>query len=325
MRLSQFLLLFLGILCFSPAQGEPAGNLDDRSVAELEAELASIKSELGKLALWGMNSATGSNGDRSGTHSDGDHEEWFEVTLDKEYEIDQIVLVPHITRDSKEGLRSDGFPFELKILAGKQGDPEGKVIGEYSRSHAPHERIGPVVITTPSPETASWIRVVAVKLSPRGWDGLYNLQLSEIMIFSREREVGLNSSVLLSSESRGNDKSRSPAYLVDGFTPYFMYAGKGTSSIAFLEDNLPDDLIPILTIDLGEIKAVDRVHIHPLELSDNIPLNSQMDLGIPRRVEVVGATSPDFSDAVALVEMDLANPFHTGPIIMRRIQQTECR
>ncbi|MGJ8642000.1 MAG: hypothetical protein ACSHX9_01220 [Luteolibacter sp.] len=321
-------LLFLTILagfCFPQTEGETTGNLEDLSISALQTRLSGIQSELDALALWGMRSGTGSNGDRSVTHSDGAHEEWFEIRLDQEQEIDSVVLVPHISRDSKRGLRADGFPFEIKILAGKTGDPEGQVIGRYSTSFPPQEHIAPVIFPLNTPVQATWIRVVATKLSPRAWDGLYNFQLSEILVFSGENEVALNSTVLKSSVSRGYSPSRDPAYLVDGFMPYFMDSRKGSSSFAFIEDQFPNETIPTLIIDLGAIEEVDRIHLHPLELSDNIPLNHQADYAIPRRIAVEGATRADFSDAVPLLEMNLENPYHIGPIIMRRIPQTSCR
>jgi signal transduction histidine kinase len=104
--------------------------------------------------------------------------------------------------------------------------------------------------------------------------------------------------------------------------PYTMNAAVGEQSIAFMA-RFEDPTSPVaLTFDLGEPQRLDRIHLHRIELSNNMPLSKAFDYGMPRRLVVEGANDADFSDSTRLLDLTLKNAYETGPIIMRDLEHT---
>jgi signal transduction histidine kinase len=168
------------------------------------------------------------------------------------------------------------------------------------------------------------VRVAASPLSPRAWDGRHLFQLSEILIFNGAENVALRQPVTVSSTGPGQGLARKKESLVDGFVPYLMDAAQGEQSIAFMSP-LGIGSQPALTIDLGTIRPLNRIHLHTSELGDTIPQSSEPGYGIPRRLLIEGANQADFSDAIALADYQMNSLFDAGPIIMRRFPEAACR
>ncbi|MEP2777020.1 MAG: discoidin domain-containing protein [Luteolibacter sp.] len=316
-------LLLAGMLWTSAA---PQPRLENISVTTLEQKLSSIDRELGKLARYSLRSGYGSVGYRSRFYDNADNTEWIQIDLGKEYPIDQIALVPVIWRENKTGFRADSFPREFQILAGNQGDTEGKIIASFVDKAEDNElpRTGPVVLDIPH-VSASWVRIEATKLSPRAWDGKFELQLAEVFIFNGEENVALHQPVETSSHGWGEFSARRTEFMVDGFVPYLMNAASGEQSIAMVSGAGALDDQPSLVIDLGEILPLNRIHLHSVDVDDTIPQSVPPDYGIPRVLLVEGASKPDFSDAVDLIEIARLTPYDAGPIIMHRFPEKECR
>jgi signal transduction histidine kinase len=291
------------------------------SIAQLEQRLAEIDAELLKLASFSMRSGVGTVGFRSTDHSGPRHEEWFQVNLDRAERIDQIVLVPAIWRDTGSGFLADGFPLEFNVLAGNGHSTN--VLVSFNADDNLLPRVAPLAISFPARQ-ASWVRIEASGLSPRSWDGRYLLQLSEILVFSGTDNVALHQSVTTSSIGQGSALARRRESLVDGFVPYLMDSAQGNQSIAFMSMVGIGDQ-PTLSLDLGSIRRLNRIHLHTPELGDTVPQSSEPGHGIPRRLIVEGAFKPDFSDAVPLTEFHMESIYDSGPIIMRRFPETACR
>ncbi len=294
------------------------------SLTVLERHLATIDEQLLLLAKPSMRTGVGAVGFRSIPQVNCAHPEWIQITLSETVSIDQVVLVPTIWRDTVNGFQADGFPLEFCIRIGQGADQQGTVVAQFGADDALLPRVAPVVASFP-PTEASWVRLEATTLSPRGWDDMHILQLSEILIFSGPDNVALQQSVQVSSSdqtSRGLPRHQD--YLVDGFVPYLMDAHDGEQSLAFVSRNCLGKT-PILAIDLGSPEPLSRIHLHATELSDNVPQALTDDFGIPRSLVVEGATKPDFSDATRLCDYQMESIYDAGPIIMRRFPETTCR
>lgn len=297
--------------------------ISERSVGELEQRLEEIDAEVDQLASLSLRTGVGTVGYRSVTHEESQSEEWVEVDLGAVEMIDEIVLVPSIWRDTRSGFRADGFPLEFKVVVGTGSREEGKTVASFGVEDELLPRIAPLVIKCPR-TPASWVRVEASVLSPRAWDGRHILQLSELLVFSGEENVALLKETKTSSPEIFQGAARDKEFLVNGFVPYLMDASGGEQSVAFVSE-IGGDELPVLTIDLGADRSIDRIHLHAPDLSDTVPQAVVVDFGIPRHLVMEGALSPDFEDAVRLLEFQMESIYDIGPIIMRQVPEVVCR
>lgn len=310
-------LILAGLLpAVAVAKNEPHAAL---SLSQLEQRLEEIDSKLSTLASFSLRGDVGNVGFRSVPHDHPDQTEWIQIDLGKKVAIDQIVLVPTIWRDTRTGFRQDGFPEEFRVLAGDAGDPHGTQVAAFTARDHLLPRIAPVVISC-AEITASWVRVEATRLSPRALDQRYGFELAEVLIFSGQENVALRQS----TRSSSLEGTRPTENLVDGFMPYLMNAAHGDQSIAFAAE-VGERETPSLTFDLGSIHPLDRIHLHSVDTSDNVPQSTPSNYGIPRRLVIEGANRADFSDALMLLEFQAETPFDTGPIIMFNFAETACR
>jgi signal transduction histidine kinase len=299
---------------------------EDLSTTQLEQRLETIEYELYQLAHFNPRSGTGSIGYRSPPHSTADELEWVQVELEQTTLIDQIVLVPAIWRDTENGFQEDGFPIEFRILAGTDANTAGTVIASFSEKDQLLPRIAPLVVACDT--TASWVRVEATKLSARQFDGEFNLELAELLIFSGEENVAIHRPITLSSADSHPDPvalpGRKKEFLVDGFMPYQMDTGQGDKTVAFFNSTRPSNT-PTITIDLQQVLPLSRLHLHTVEQSDTAPQSTASGLGLPEHFIVEGAQRADFSDAVRLMEYRKASIYDVGPILVHAFPETPCR
>jgi len=297
--------------------------IEKMSIARLEQSLAVIDAELPQLANYSVRSGTGTVGHRSEPHEDPYHKEWIQISLETETLIDQIILTPIIRRDTQRGLHGDGFPKVFEIIAGTDDDPNGTVIASHTADDQIQPNMAPLKIEFPV-HAASWVRLETTELSPRNWDDLYILQLSEFMVFSGYDNVALDRPVRVSSTTGDTTPARRKETLVDGQLPYLMDAAFGDKSVAFFSD-ISNVKRPTITIDLGQSELLDRLHLHTAELSDTIPQAAKPMVGMPLHFLLEGAEKSDFSDAVTLTEYRRENLYDAGPIIMMTFPETRCR
>ncbi len=296
------------------------------STTQLEQRLTAIDAELDQLARFNPRSGTGSIGYRSANYPDADHLEWVQVELEHPTHIDQIVLVPAIWRDTENGFQADAFPVEFRVLAGTDPNSTGTVIASFSEKDQLLPRIAPLVVSCDT--TASWVRIEATKLSARQFDGQFNLELAELLIFSGEENVAINRPVTLSSPDYHHETTfslaRKKKFLVDGFVPYQMDTGQGDKTVAFFNGATPETS-PSITIDLKAVVPLSRIHLHTVEQSDTAPQSTTSGFGLPEHFIVEGAQRADFSDAVRLMEYRKTSIYDVGPIIVNPFPETPCR
>jgi len=321
---TRLLLFAVLLLCADSMASESASvlNLSNPTLSQLEQHAEAIDSELDQLAHYSLRSGVGAIGYRSDVYQEAEHTVWIEIQLEADTAIDQIVLVPSIWRDTKAGFKADGFPLEFRIIAGTTQDAEGTVLASFDKDSNILPRIAPLLI--PCATTASWVRVEASVLSPRQFDGKYNLELSEIMIFNGATNVALHRPVTTSSIITKVRGARKKGYLVDGFTPFLMDAGRGEGTVAFLGVT-SIDAQPSITIDLEDSYPLDRIQLHAIDFNDTVPQATPAGYGLPNRLRIEGALQADFFDARTLTEYHRKSIYDVGPILAQGFPATECR
>ena len=292
--------------------------------SQLESRLAASQAEIKRLAPITLRDGVGNLGWESQTHKTAERTEWVRIELAQECLIDQIVLVPILWRDVRGVVHSDGFPTEVKILAGKTGDEVGMEIASFDESNTLLPRVAPVVISI-APTQVEWIRVEAIKLGTRKLDDRNIFQLSEVMIFSEDENVALGSATMTSSVTRNRvNKSTRAEALVDGFTPYLMTAADGKGSKPFVGFFRTGPEVTF-TFDLKEPKQIHRIHLHAADRRQNVPQIHHADYAMPKHFIVEGANEADFSDAEQLFEYRKTSIYDSGPIVMLQFKPYECR
>lgn len=316
-------LLISWVLPGRTVYGESEGDIANMPLSELELQLKTIDMELKQLSRYGLRSGVGSIGFRTNTYPDPDHTEWLKIDLRDESEIDEIILVPTIWRDSEDARINDAFPAEFHILAGKGGNDEGRVIATYSAKASDPARIAPLVIKLEKTK-ASWVKIVATKLTPRALDGLHSFQLSEVLVYSGDRNLALRKPVTSSRITLGPSHAWDESFLVDGFMPYQMNVPRGEHSLAMVSV-IDDGIIPSFVIDLGSPHPVDEIRIHTIDQSDTVPQSILGDFALPKRILIEASDDEDFTDRRILWEYGWKDIYETGPIIILPIPTTSCR
>lgn len=312
-------LLVFAIAVPAGARGE---ELEAMGLEALEARAQEIERELGALALAKVVGGIGSVGFETGLHGNPQRTEWVEVAWEKPLPIDQVVLVPTIWRAEKGGCTADGFPLDFRVLAGSGGDKEGTVIATFTGKNGHLPRSAPLLI--PCRTTASWVRVEATLLSRRAYDRHYNMQFSELMVFSGEENVALKQAVQTSSIGREEGGRRARSQLTDGFLPYEMSVPAAASSGACKTTHEPG-VQPHFVFDLGQSTPINRIHLHPIESSNTFPADVPIEFGVPDHFVIEGANRADFSDAVKLTERHRSSSFDVGPLFMERFPEGSYR
>ncbi len=298
------------------------GQVATLSIDQLEHQLRAVDSELDRLANYSLRSGVGSIGYRSPRSSTATvQNEWVQINLEETCSIDQIVLVPSIWRDAENGFRAIGFPLAFRILAGD--GQRTNVVATFDAEDDLLPRIAPLVVDAGS-INASWVRVDVLQKTPIAFNRAHCIELSELMVFDGQENVALRKPVSASSIPRKEIGARKREYLVDGQVPYIMDAAKGEPSFAFVSEVGAGER-PELRIDLGSVLPLNRIHLHAVDLTDSVPQSTPSGFGVPRQFVVEGATKPDFSDAIQLVDYETGSIYDVGPIIMRRFSETPCR
>ncbi|MGJ8642204.1 MAG: histidine kinase [Luteolibacter sp.] len=316
-----FLVLLLSWL--PTVRAASPGELAEMPLSDLELHLKSIDLELAQLSRYGLRSGVGSIGFRSGTHKDEKNAEWIKIDLGEESKIDEICLVPTVWRDSESAMVNDAFPAEFHIVAGKSGDEEGEIIARFTAKPSDPVRIAPMAIDCKG-TNASWVKIVATKLTTRAIDGKYALQFSEILVFNGEKNLALRKNVTSSWEPFGPSQAWNKQFLVDGFMPYQMNVPRGKQSLP-LVSNIDDGIIPTIILDLGSSLPIDEIRIHTITLSDTVPQSILGDFALPKRILIEASDDPDFNNSSTLWDYRWKNIYETGPTIILPTAVTNCR
>ena len=306
----------------------PAAHLDDLSkvsTERLEQRRIEIDQTLKELPAFTLRSGVGSIGYRSGSFDpDKEQKAWVQIDLDQTALLDKVVLFPEIWRGFDHGLRADGFPLEFQIRCGTAQDKEGTIVAHIDPEEHLLPRIAPVAIEIPL-TIASWVRIEVLELSKRSFDGRKCLQLAEVYLFSGQKNVAYRQRVTASSiEPTSGHSPRHIDNLVDGFTPIIMDVSDGKRSAAYLSP-VQIGTQPDIIFDLGEVRAVDQINFHTVEVSDSIPQALPNDFAVPVRMVVEGSSSPGFENPSFLFRYHRRSLYDTGPTICRQFPSHQCR
>ena len=302
--------------------GARAGELDQLSISDLQRRLGEIDSELIGLAGISLNSGVGPIGFRSRSHEEAEHLEWARVELSREAVIDEVVLVPALWRDLNAGFISDAFPSSLRILAGTAGDSTGKVVAEFRDTAHLLPRIAPLVVPTGGIR-ASWVRIEIDRLSRRAFDGRYNFQLAEMLVFADQENLALHRPVSI-SQNDAESPAWNPVFLVDGILPYVMNTGRGNPSLAFISVIGIGDQ-PAIEIDLQREHPISGIRLHAVDQSATVPQTYPGDYALPHHFRIEGANDADFTDAQILMEARPTSIYELGPIMEWNFRKNDCR
>lgn len=294
------------------------------TISELEERKDSIKAELEQLAVINLRTgALGTSGYRSFPQDSPNIEgEWIQVDFEEEVSINEVILVPTLWRyGDEEGYRSDGFPEAFRVIVGIEGEESGRIVAEFDETDQLLPRVAPVVVPLPKVR-ASWVRIEPTILTSRERDRRYIFQLSEILVFSGEKNVALHQTAISASEVPLNSGIWKPNRIVDGGMPYLMDSAQGRERSAHFQD-LNED--PFLTLDLEEEYPVSGIHLHAAYQSKSAPPEFNVNMGIPSVIVIEGARKLDFSDSTLLLEHKFRDIGEFGPILMWNIPSTPCR
>lgn len=321
------LLLFVMLLLhgMQVAYSEtPVRDFNDLSLRQLERRLAEIDSRLKELAQYSVRTGVGGIGFRTQIFKEPEHSEWIRIDLKEEEQIDQIVLVPVLRRDPEIGYVADAFPSHFQIRVGTAEDAVGKVIAKFDSNEGIIPRVAPLIIPVEKIRV-SWVKV-EVEYLPT-WDRTkdYAFQLSEILLFSGQRNVALGQAASVSSDIERMNAWRSE-FLTDGALPYLMNVPRSPGTIAstskLREASEPSFQI---TIDLGELLPVSGLHLHAVEQNDTAPQSYGGDFGIPNHFLLEGSNLPDFSDSKQLLDVRFESLYEKSPLMMWDFAAEECR
>ncbi len=293
------------------------------TVSALAQRLQAIDQELNGLAYPRLMGGIGPIGYRSLTHDTADVPEWIEIDLEGETTVNEVIVVPTLFHLPDSTVIADGFPEAFRVIAINDRTGTETLLAAFTAVDNLLPRKSPLVISCP-PVVASRIRLEAIRLSPRAWDNLFDLQLSELLVFCGRENVAFQRPVTCSSSLEFPEAARQANFLVDGILPFIMDAQSGSRSLAYVALLKPDDS-PQLTIDLGEPQAIDAVRLHAADVSDNVPQSHPNSFGIPPHIRIEGASTADFSDAVPLKTYKARSELFMGPIMTLPFPETTCR
>lgn len=285
-----------------------------------------IDEQLSKLALFHLRTGFGPIGYRSMPNESQGAEEWVKIIFDKAYEIDQVVIVPNLYRESGAIARPDGLPDKMEIVV---TSPEGEdQVFPLTLTSEQRGGIAPLLVNIPCIEAQS-VTLRTKDLSLRRFDQKYVLQLSELLVFSGPQNVALNQRVEVKSEEVIS-KRWGKNYINDGGLPFIMDSQQGEKSIAYIAEGSVEKegqhRLSSLTLDLGGSIAVNTIHVHPMELGDNVPQATRKDFNFPEQLIIEGALKSNFTDSVILVDyQERKRTPGVYPIEMWRFPEIQCR
>ena len=317
-------LLFLVFHSHSAFALQP-DSIEELSIAGLESQLVSKRAEKEELAVVTFRSGVGNLGweSRFFRSSQPKNIEYAKISLAREYLIDQIVLVPVLWQDNHGKIESEGFPVEFKIIIGTANDLKGSAVATIGESDHSLPRTVPFIIPI-DPILGSWVRIEVSKLTAHKNSEKFQVELSEIMVFSGEENVALGCDTEVSSTKFIRVKATGGRTLTDGFTPYQMNAAQGEGSgpyVSFFRTGPQASL----TLDLKQPRNINRVHLHAANSSGRVPQLHHADYAIPDHFIIEGASESDFSDAEKIYEYRKSSIYNSGPILMAQFAPVRCQ
>ncbi|CAA6677811.1 Unannotated [Lentimonas sp. CC4] len=292
----------------------------------LEKRQDAMNEQLSALAQPTLNMAVGQIGFRSLYHRKKTEPlEWIQVDLEKPVTVDEIVLVPVVSRMFSLGVVADAFPVDFKVFVGSSPDGPRQLVAEFNGWTSEQMGIAPVIIDF-APQLVSWVRVEATRLSQKVSVNDYYFQLAEMMVFGGGINYALGATATSSSTAE-ESAAWSVSYLVDGVLPYIMDSASERQSAAFLSvwlrQDFKDDMI--IDIDLEAPVRVTGLRMFSIDQNETFPHSHPGDFGFPRKFRVLASNRADFTESEVLFDVSFNKTSEISPIMEWRRPGKSCR
>lgn len=282
------------------------------STKGLEAQQKLVQRELSELAVMSLDSGVAPIGYRSRPLESADTPYWVQIDFQYATEIEQIILVPTIWRNSDGAFLSDAFPKSFRIVANNSKNDE-IVLAEFADTSDLLPRIAPLIIPLEKSVSVNSVRLEITEVSRRAINGDYIFQLAEIMLMNGERNVALHQKLTTSGASYP-DKGWGTKFLVDGVLPYLMNAADGESSRPYVSEANFEGT-PEITFDLGERRTLNGIRLYAVDQADTLPQTYAGNYGFPHHFKLEVANNPDFSDSQEMLDVFIDTDNDVGPIM----------
>jgi signal transduction histidine kinase len=229
---------------------------------DTEAELARLDQQIRNLPEPGAANST----DSLGFHSEGffrpDGPYPITVDLQQVHAVDMIVLVSARTLVANSGTWGYGFPVRFRIeLATREDFRDKKLVADETNRDYDGQQRYPYIVQFPS-MPARYVRLT-VTCHWKRTEQLWLTALSEMMVFSGQRNVALQKKVLCQECRRSNRWS--PEALVDGVTPIGLPGNVVPSPSNGYHSKIASrpDSLKWVQVDLGSSLPIEEVHLIP--------------------------------------------------------------
>lgn len=276
----------------------------------LDAEIEAIPQESINLAPWTL-----------GWRSEPSDSPQIEIHLQLDFEepapVDLIVLMPATFTDDGEDLQPYGFPLRFS-LEGILPNGDLEVLKDHRSEDYLIDGVGPQLFELDSSREYVGIRLSIYKIPENNtWTlGAFRGALSEMYVFSGDRNIALNQPVSVSSADN-HSYVWSPEALVDGFSLYspIERVPQSPNETSFRVKNIQ---FAQLVFDLGEVSSFDEFRFWPLiyGLQFNYPPTS--GIGFPRGILIESSLDADFEDSTIIYDNPEIYPtIGSNPLMLR--------
>lgn len=261
----------------------------------MHRRLDAINQELASLPVPRMAHTSSRNGFQTSRVDDRDPL-WVELKLDSEALIDRMALIPVLQKGDELRGSCFGFPVRHRVEAFKENGQ--KIVLFESTTDLPNPNGYPWLHQF-EPVKARRVRVTATK-PWQGTGGQETFALSEVMLFSAQRNVAISASVTASS-NRNKPPLWSTSNLTDQMTPLGLPvepgepSQKGYHSRISKQSSTPKSLV----LTFPHLVELDEITLVPMPRTD-VP--TWASYGFPARFRVTVSTSGDFDDAHTVQE-----------------------
>lgn len=239
---------------------------------------------------------------------------FVQVDLSGSQVFDTVALIPAVV--DFQGVTQSPYAFPARFRLDASEDPQFR---EFTPLLVRTEvdfslpNVAPVVVRCAGVR-ARYLRLTVTKLAQV--EGRWSFALAELMVLAGKRNIALGAAVSHAGGT-GLPPRWMSRHLTDGRSPLGPPIDR--SSVpefdALFANVRPDMPEPWMSVDLGQIRRLDEVRVHPLHARQGADVPG---FAFPSRFRVQAATEADFSDAVTLFENtdeDFPNPGNNAVVI----------
>ncbi len=260
----------------------------------IRAEIGNIEAELETLPVTPINTSPWTLGYSTNQQEDPTAPAVVNITFPEPEVVDLVALLPATYTDDRNQLQSFGFPLRFTI---ERLLPDGgtQMLVDHRDADYPSPGIEPQLFTCSDTSLTSALRITITKRAPNPtwWQAEQVAALSEVFVFSGDKNVALNAAVEASSTFTFS-YVWSPECLTDGFSLFSPIDHRLSNPMA---DFSALSEAVTLTMDLGETKEIDEFRMWPVvhSIQHNFPPSS--GVGFPEVIQIEIAAQSDFSDS----------------------------